>query len=89
MSKCSDCGTEMKPLFSTGEFCPNECDLPEEKRSKPSPKAAYEAAAKTLAEAKVDADKFFGGSGAWFYPFPLIPAPVGGILNYKYTLATS
>lgn len=33
MSKCPDCHTDMKPLFSVGEFCPNECDLPPEKRT--------------------------------------------------------
>lgn len=37
MSKCTTCATEMKALF-TGEYCPNECDLPIEKRTAKPPK---------------------------------------------------
>jgi len=31
--QCPDCKGEMKPLFS-GMYCPRECDLPPEKRTK-------------------------------------------------------
>ena len=45
-TKCPVCRGPMKPLFQ-GFFCPNECDLPAEKRA---PKKATIATSPTLAE---------------------------------------
>lgn len=51
MSKCPDCRTEMKPLFS-GEYCPNDCDKPELKAAKA--KTEYERQVEALKNATVD-----------------------------------
>ena len=68
MSKCKECGTDMRPLFN-GEFCPNDCDRPEVLAKRNAEKAKI--AAKNLAESKLsqaDIEKFW--KDHWGYIVP-------------------
>jgi hypothetical protein len=78
MSNCPDCSAAMKPLFS-GEYCPNECDLPPERRTK-KPAAASKSTADHINDVLT---KIYGLQGITAKPrawvIPTAPAnPFGG-----------
>ena len=74
MNYCTQCGAGLKPLFTT-LVCPNECDLPPERRSRP-------ALAPAVGDAELDA--MLAAVDKWDDVTPVHPAHCTHVSSYVW-----